>query len=479
MKSIVHNLKQFDVMLKPFYPNLFRVAWLMGGVVLGMLLVYIVVPIEFRNNAAPAQLDETYQEQWVKGAAAEFDLTGNANEFRQRLIDAGYTESEINDLIDANEGADVYDPLNRAEEAAGNYNSAAQATEEQYAEPGGFANVMPIVVFLVVGLVAILASVGLTLYPDPIGMIRRRFFPSGEVTALDIEKQKRAQVRELASQKTAFEEAPVAQFMTTYMHGDNFYDDSFAIETESGAFLGECGSGIAETVGVGEIKKVTATEVWLFAQNDITTVTHILMTEHAFNNQELRNKLAPRGEPVLVQPGAVSTIETNSLRMQIRVVDFAYGEGGAPDSSFFERLTVEIAVWEKDGASGSGGSGGSSFEVPPPIITPPVQQQAPPPQQMPPPQPQQAPPQQMPPQQQPQMTPPPPQGPSMAPPQQQPTMQPPQRQGPSMSPPQRQGPSMQPPGGGGQRRPPDEDEGEMRPPQQGSNPPSPYGDTNY
>jgi len=51
---------------------------------------------------------------------------------------------------------------------------------------------------------------------------------------------------------------PVAQFMTTYMLGDDFYDDSFSIDSPTGAFLGECGVGISETVGVGEPKRVTA-----------------------------------------------------------------------------------------------------------------------------------------------------------------------------------------------------------------------------
>jgi hypothetical protein len=61
-------------------------------------------------------------------------------------------------------------------------------------------------------------------------------------------------------------EPALAQFMTTYRQGDDLYDDSFSIDSVNGEFLGECGVGIAETIGVGEPKKVTALEVWLFEQ---------------------------------------------------------------------------------------------------------------------------------------------------------------------------------------------------------------------
>jgi hypothetical protein len=43
------------------------------------------------------------------------------------------------------------------------------------------------------------------------------------------------------------EEPPVVQFMTTYMLGDDLYDDSFSIDAPTGEFLGECGVGISET----------------------------------------------------------------------------------------------------------------------------------------------------------------------------------------------------------------------------------------
>src|SRR5262249_1083170 len=144
--------------------------------------------------------------------------------------------------------------------------------------------------------------------------------------------------------------APVAQFMTTYVLGDDLYDDSFSIDAPDGSFLGECGMGISETIGVGDPKKVMAFEVWLFDKNDIRTVTKVMMSEHAFRDEALKSRLAAKGEPVLVQSGDVVSMETASLVVTARVVDMAYGGGALPPNSFFERLTIELAAFTKKAA---------------------------------------------------------------------------------------------------------------------------------
>ena len=93
--------------------------------------------------------------------------------------------------------------------------------------------------------------------------------------------------------------------------GDNLFDDSFSIESAAGEFLGECGVGISEAIGVGEPKRVTAFEVWLFDKSDIRTVTKVLMSDHAYNDGNLRAKLASKGEPVLAQADVPFTLETS------------------------------------------------------------------------------------------------------------------------------------------------------------------------
>jgi hypothetical protein len=140
---------------------------------------------------------------------------------------------------------------------------------------------------------------------------------------------------------------PVAQFMTTYMVGDDLYDDSFSVDAPTGEFLGECGVGISETVGVGEPKRVTAFEVWLFDKNDIQTVTKVIMSEHAHEDDKIRTRLESKGELILAEPGKQILLETATLQLEARIIDMSYGEGAAPDMSFFERLTLELAIWPK------------------------------------------------------------------------------------------------------------------------------------
>ncbi len=162
---------------------------------------------------------------------------------------------------------------------------------------------------------------------------------------------KQAQEMSKAAARTDYEaqgvETPIAQFMTTYKLGVDLYDDSFSIDSPTGEFLGECGVGISETVGVGDPKKVTAFEVWLFDKNDIQTVTKVLMSDYAFKDATILQRLASKGEPVMIEPGKQILLETATLQLEARVVDMNYGNGALPNASFFDRLTLELAVWPK------------------------------------------------------------------------------------------------------------------------------------
>jgi len=143
------------------------------------------------------------------------------------------------------------------------------------------------------------------------------------------------------------QDVPITQFMSTYVSGDDLFDDSFSIDSPTGEFLGECGVGISETIGVGDPKKITAFEVWLFDKNDIQTVTKVLMSQHAFDDAAIANRLASKGEPVMLEPGGKVFLETATLVLEARVVDMNYGQGALPENSFFDRLTLELAVWPK------------------------------------------------------------------------------------------------------------------------------------
>jgi hypothetical protein len=142
---------------------------------------------------------------------------------------------------------------------------------------------------------------------------------------------------------------PIARFQTTFTQGHDTYDESFSIENTEGDFLGECGVGLSETVGTDSPKNVTAFEVWLFDKNDIRTVTKVVMSDHAFFDEAIKAKLAPKGEPVLARPNETIVLETASLIVNAEIVELEYGSGALPPQSYFDRFTVELSAWAKEG----------------------------------------------------------------------------------------------------------------------------------
>ncbi len=177
-------------------------------------------------------------------------------------------------------------------------------------------------------------------------LLRKR--GSGEVTAV-------MQGSEISrnAEKTDFEQLglapPITQMMTTYVLGDDLYDESFSIDTQAGEFMGEYGVGVSEAIGVGDPKKVTALEIWLFDKNDIKTATKVLMSKHSFNDPGIRARLEPKGELVLIEPQSQILLETATLQLLATVVDLEYGKGPMPTDSYFERITLELAIWPRQG----------------------------------------------------------------------------------------------------------------------------------
>jgi hypothetical protein len=138
---------------------------------------------------------------------------------------------------------------------------------------------------------------------------------------------------------------------------DNF-DQSSGIEGANEQYLGDVGIGIAQ-MGVLDSKetprRVMAFEAWLFDKGrgtlKTTTVTKVLMSDFAYQNEIVRKKLVSRGEgeafePVLASPGATFTLETDFLVARARIVEMEYGEG-TPPLSFFKNLTINFDIHQK------------------------------------------------------------------------------------------------------------------------------------
>ncbi len=132
---------------------------------------------------------------------------------------------------------------------------------------------------------------------------------------------------------------------STYRLGMDNFDESFSIEQADGTFRGECGMGISEVMGEDTPRKVMAFEVWLFDKSDIRTITKVLLSEYAYNNETLRNKLSARGEAILAQPGAIVPLETTALLVEATVAEVEHGT--EPPGSYFNALTVSFVARSK------------------------------------------------------------------------------------------------------------------------------------
>ncbi len=301
------------------------------------------------TDAAPVDLEASWQKDYVGMMVDSYTLIPDADKAQNRWNNLGDKAAQLLAEVEADPNRDPT-PIQNFRQIVGQTSAEIPVTEGDIMSTpvdtpadeaeGGLSRTTLILVMC--GVVAILA-VAVTAY---LFLFRRQ--PTGD----DIDSPV-AQAQEYTRQAepTDFaargEMPPMSQFMTTYMLGDDLFDDSFSIDSPSGEFLGECGVGISESIGVGEPKKVAAYEVWLFDKNDIQTVTKVLMSKHAYEDSTLRDRLQTKGEPFQAEPGAEMILETATLRLVARVVDMAYGSGPTPPQSHFERLTLELAIWQK------------------------------------------------------------------------------------------------------------------------------------
>jgi hypothetical protein len=345
-------------------PLVTGIAAFVLGLIIGLVVLgWWLFPVQW-TDATPAQLRADLKEDYLRMAIDSYTVNRNADLATARYLALGEDAPEILNTIQANPGTQSPESiLAFSTVVLGGAPPVVGATPAATAAPGTPA----------AGVVTPGATLEAAATPAPAGSsLMRVVLPvmcvitlllAGALIALFVLRGRRPRGRAYTSTPAARpslqqagwteyapggEDAPTMQFMASYKLGDDLFDDSFSVDSPSGEFLGECGVGISETIGVGDPKKVTAFEVWLFDKNDIQTVTKVLMSAYAFGDEQIRQRLAAKGEPVLIEPGTETTLETQSLRLVLRAVDAAYGEGALPPESFFDRLVLELAVWHKN-----------------------------------------------------------------------------------------------------------------------------------
>lgn len=343
----MNGVKTIFQTIPTFLPKLVPVGLLLLGLILGFIWAYGISPTVY-TAAEPVNLGASWKQEWVKQVAWQFNVSGDAENAKRQLAYLGDADQVVASAIGANANDPGLAPKLAAIQPFAAKNEAQLAKVTQGFINGQFT---PILCVVVLGLI----TGGFIIFNTmiPVSFLLARKTGGGSTAADAAEKSRRDAIKVATASKTDFATSapdrgkPVSQFITSYMLNDDVYDDTFSIETEGGEFLGETGAGISKTIGAGLPKKVTAVEAWVFDKNDIKTVTKVLMSDYAYNNEALRAELAPKGDAVVVKPGLITMIETTTLSIQVRVVDLAYESGATGDNSFFNRLTLEIAAWPK------------------------------------------------------------------------------------------------------------------------------------
>jgi hypothetical protein len=360
------RLEQWRVTIQRVRPQLIGVVVLTLGLILGLGWAYVIAPTIW-TDAQPIHLHASYQQEWVKMVADQYTQTRDAEHARNMLSTVGNAQAIVDELIASNSAdAALVGRLN----AIRSFAPGAENPELAKLSYGTLQTLNPIVLIVIVLVVGSIAVILWGMYAIAVSMIVKGLVPkrrakTDEATAQASKReaerrritQEAAQQRETtAPQQIVAGPPPIAQFVSAYLAGDDYYDDSFSIEDEDGGFLGETGAGISETIGVGAPKKVAAIEIWLFDKNDIKTVTKVIMSEHAYRDEAMRAKLAPKGEAVVAQPGMKVALETQTLRIIATIRNLQYGTGALPPNSFFDNLTLDIEAHAKEGASSAPGT---------------------------------------------------------------------------------------------------------------------------
>jgi hypothetical protein len=350
------------------------VAAFLAGLFVGLVVLgWWLWPVQW-TDARPADLQEAWRRTYLLMVADSYAQNADAEQARQRLVglegpgrSAAQIGRELQMMANAHAAAQDAESAARLQALA----PLVHAPSAQPAEPG--TGDLPVgtqpqadlvtrllrVCGLVILVLVILAGLLLLVYflqsrtagapstpvriptPAPAGNARPPAF-TPRATAPPRPREP-AEVEDIPPPMEAVAEGTaIGPFVATYNLGDIDFDMSFGIESPNGDFLGECGLGMAEIIGGGDVQRVTAFEVWLFDKTDIRTVSLVLASTHAHMDPALRTKLASRGEVVLAQPGVPFSVKTSSLKLGGRVLDLAYGGGDVPAQSYFTSFSVEL-----------------------------------------------------------------------------------------------------------------------------------------
>jgi hypothetical protein len=316
------------------------------GILLGLVYAWEINPVRWVNGT-PEQLRADLQQDYLRMAIDSYSINRDVNLAIQRYQSLGSHAQETLEAIGANPGATKPTDIQNFRAVVEIFKSTVEP-QATAAPGGGLAGASGLILPVCGGAILLGLLLGAAYYFRD----RLHFGQAPPMSEEETQARMNLGTGPIASPSQAeppvdTSQEPLATFRTIYSLGDDVYDDSFSIESSTGDFLGECGVGIGDAIGVGDPKKVSALEVWLFDKNDIQTVTKVLMSRYAFQDEPTHNRLAAKGDPALAENGGVIYLQTASLEVEARVVDLVYGESALPPESYFERVTIELRAWSR------------------------------------------------------------------------------------------------------------------------------------
>lgn len=326
-------------------PPIMGIAGVVIGIVFGLIIGWGIAPVKWTDAAVP-HLREDLQVEYLRMAVDSYTQNQDKTLAQTRWEQLGEDAPQIMEMLEQAPGttnvSDITAFNNEITLLASDYGEQ-QPSDETGQEQAGDTDVDTGggLGFLKWGLLITIILAGTLVWR----YLTRR---STSVDTPAAEAQEYTEGLEATDYSSRGEIPPLHQFTTTYVLGDSLFDDSFGIESAAGEFLGECGVAISESIGVGDPKRVTAFEVWLFDHDDITTITKVLTSSHAYHDESTLTELEKKGEPILAAPNKEFVLETKNLRIIARVMNMVYGEGPLPEESFFERISLELSIWQNN-----------------------------------------------------------------------------------------------------------------------------------
>jgi hypothetical protein len=138
----------------------------------------------------------------------------------------------------------------------------------------------------------------------------------------------------------------ISTFNTQYEIGDDDYDEGFQINGANGELIGELGATASERVGLEMPYKFAVLLVWVFDKLDFQSTTKVLMTDYAYNDSAIKDRLKVRGDLILARNGTFEIV-TQSMRVEVVVEGIDYAPIGNEPHGYLENAEIKFRVFRR------------------------------------------------------------------------------------------------------------------------------------